>query len=117
MVRALMTASWMVQADWPETYVLANPFEGASLVSGDYKPVVPGIDQIKLPRIDTAELNTLLQTKKVTVIDVADSLSYKRGHIPGAWFAIRSRLEESLMVFPHVVQLRGYGRRFSAGCA
>jgi rhodanese-related sulfurtransferase len=34
------------------------------------------------------------------VIDVADSLSYKRGHIPGAWFAIRSRLEESLGAFP-----------------
>jgi rhodanese-related sulfurtransferase len=96
MVRALMTASWMVQADWPETYVLAHPFEGSSLVSGDYKPIVPGVDQIKLSRIDTAELNVLLQANKVTVIDVADSLSYKRGHIPGAWFAIRSRLEESL---------------------
>ena len=100
MVRALMTASWMVQADWPETYVLANPFEGAGLVSGDYKPVVPGVDQIKLPRIEPAALNALLQAKKVTVIDVADSLSYKRGHIPGAWFAIRSRLEESLTALP-----------------
>ncbi len=100
MVRALMTASWMVQADWPETYVLANPFEGAGLVSGDYKPFVPGVDQIKLPRIEPAALNALLQAKKVTVIDVADSLSYKRGHIPGAWFAIRSRLEESLTALP-----------------
>ena len=100
MVRALMTASWMVQADWPETYVLSNPFEGARLVSGDYKPVVPGVDQVKLPRIETAGLNALMQTKKVTVIDVADSLSYKRGHIPGAWFAIRSRLQESLKTLP-----------------
>jgi rhodanese-related sulfurtransferase len=100
MVRALMTASWMVQADWPETYVLANPLEGVSLVSGDYKPVVPGVDQIKLPRIGATELNALLPAKKVTVIDVADSLSYKRGHIPGAWFAIRSRLEESLNAYP-----------------
>ena len=100
MVRALMTASWMVQADWPETYVLAKPFEGASLVSGDYKPFVPGVDQIQLPRIGSAELSALLRTKKVTVIDVADSLSYKRGHIPGAWFAIRSRLEESLTALP-----------------
>jgi rhodanese-related sulfurtransferase len=100
MVRALMTASWMVQADWPETYVLANPFEGARLVSGDYKPFVPGVDRIKLPRIEPAELQALLPTKKVTVIDVADSLSYKRGHIPGAWFAIRSRLEESLKALP-----------------
>jgi rhodanese-related sulfurtransferase len=28
LVRALMTASWLVQADWPETYVLADPFRG-----------------------------------------------------------------------------------------
>ena len=100
MVRALMTASWMVQADWPETYVLANPFADVNLVSGDYKRVVPGLEQIKLPRIEPTELNALLRTKSVTVIDVADSLSYRRGHIPGAWFAIRSRLQESLRVLP-----------------
>jgi rhodanese-related sulfurtransferase len=100
MVRALMTASWMVQGDWPETYVLANPFEGVNLVTGDYKPQVPGLEQIKLPHVEAAELNALLQAKKATVIDVADSLSYKKGHIPGAWFAIRSRLDEALRAVP-----------------
>lgn len=100
MVRALMTASWMVQADWPETYVMANPFESTGLVTGDYKPVVPGVEQVKLPRIEPAELNGELQAKKTTVIDVADNLAYKRGHIPGAWFAIRSRLDECLKKIP-----------------
>jgi rhodanese-related sulfurtransferase len=100
MVRALMTASWMVQADWPETYVLADPFEGVSLDTGDYKPLVPGSEQVSLPRIKASELNTQLQAKKTTVIDVADSLSYKKGHIPGAWFAIRSRLDEALRKIP-----------------
>ena len=100
MVRALMTASWMVQADWPETYVLADPFEGVSLDTGDYKPLVPGSEQISLPRIKAAELNTQLQAKKATVIDVADSLGYKKEHIPGAWFAIRSRLDEALRKIP-----------------
>jgi rhodanese-related sulfurtransferase len=100
MVRALMTASWMVQADWPETYVLAGPFEGVSLDTGDYKPLVPGSEKIRLPRIDAAELNAQLQAKKATLIDVADSLSYKKGHIPGAWFAIRSRLDEALRTIP-----------------
>jgi rhodanese-related sulfurtransferase len=100
MVRALMTASWMVQADWPETYVLADPFEGVSLATGDYKPLVPGSEQVRLPRIKAAELNAQLQTKKATVIDVADSLSYKKEHIPGAWFAIRSRLDEALRKIP-----------------
>ena len=100
MVRALMTASWMLQADWPETYVLEKPFEGVSLVTGDYKRVVPGVEQIKLPQIEPAELQAQLQANKATVIDVADSLGYKKGHIPGAWFAIRSRLEEGLKKIP-----------------
>jgi len=100
MVRALMTASWMVQADWPETYVLADPFEGVSLSTGDYKPRVPGSDQVKLPHIEAAELNAQLQANKTTLIDVSDSLSYKKGHIPGAWFAIRSHLDEALRTIP-----------------
>jgi rhodanese-related sulfurtransferase len=100
MVRALMTASWLVQADWPETYVLANPVEGVILATGDYKPVVPGIEHIKLAGIEPVELNGLLQTKKTTVIDVANSLAYESGHIPGAWFVVRSRLEESLKILP-----------------
>jgi rhodanese-related sulfurtransferase len=100
MVRALMTASWMVQADWPETYVLADPFEGVRLDTGDYQSLVPGSEQVKLPQMETADLNTLLQTGKTTVIDVADSISYRKAHIPGAWFAIRSRLGEALRTIP-----------------
>ncbi len=100
MVRALMTASWMVQANWPETYVLADPFGGIGLETGDYKPLVPGVEQVRLPRIDVAALNAQLQAGKATVIDVADSLSYKKGHIPGAWFVVRSRLDEALRKIP-----------------
>jgi rhodanese-related sulfurtransferase len=99
-VRALMTASWLVQADWPETYVLAAPFEGVRLASGDYEPLLPAGEPIKLPRIEAAELNAQLQAKKTTLIDVADSLSYEKGHIPGAWFAIRSRLDNELRTIP-----------------
>ena len=32
----------------------------------------------------------------VTVIDLSTSLHYRRGHIPGAWFAIRSRLDRAM---------------------
>ena len=38
----------------------------------------------------------MLTTNSATVVDVADSSSYVRGHIPGAWFAARARLEESI---------------------
>jgi rhodanese-related sulfurtransferase len=96
MVRALMTASWLVQADWPETYVLADPFAGVDLVTGDYKSDVPGLDELDLPCVEPADLHRLLQAGQTVVLDVADSLSYRRGHIPGAWFVIRSRMADSL---------------------
>jgi len=100
MVRALMTASWLVQSGWPDAVVLAEPFKGIKLETGDKKPVVPGLSDIRLAQIEPAKLNELLQAKKAAVIDFADSLRYKQGHIPGAWFAIRSRLTESLNKFP-----------------
>jgi rhodanese-related sulfurtransferase len=99
MVRALMTASWMVQSDWHDTFVLENPF-GEGVVTGDYKRTVPGLEQIKLPRVEPAEVQSSLQANKTAVIDVADSLAYKKEHIPGAWFAIRSRLDEVLHTIP-----------------
>ena len=98
LVRALMTASWLVQADWPETYVLADPFRGLTLATGDYKPVVLGLSKETPSAVDPARLSGMLNTNSAIVIDVADSSSYIKGHIPGAWFAVRARLGESLKV-------------------
>ena len=100
LVRALMTASWLVQADWPETYVLADPFRGLTLATGDYKPVVLGLSKETPSAVDPARLSGMLKTNSAIVIDVADSSSYIKGHIPGAWFAVRARLGESLKVMP-----------------
>jgi rhodanese-related sulfurtransferase len=75
LVRALMTASWLVQADWRETYVLADPFAGLQLATGDYRPAVLGLKDAA-PAIDPAELSELLKTNSATVIDVADSSSH-----------------------------------------
>jgi rhodanese-related sulfurtransferase len=100
LVRALMTASWLVQADWPETYVLADPFAGLNLATGDYKPAVLDLNKDAPSAVDPAELSEILKTNNATVIDVADSSSYIKGHIPRAWFVVRARLSESLKVMP-----------------
>jgi len=34
------------------------------------------------------------------VIDVAPSPAHRKGHIPGAWFAVRARLAEALKALP-----------------
>jgi len=95
-VRALMTASWLVQAGWADTFVLSDPFRGGGLESGNSSAFVPEAIQMVLPRISPDGLSGLLAKRRVTVIDFSDSLSFKKGHIPGAWFAVRSRLVESL---------------------
>jgi rhodanese-related sulfurtransferase len=100
LVRALMTASWLVQADWPETYVLADPFRGVKLKAGDYKNAILGLSKQTPPPVDAAKLTEMLKTNSTTVIDVASSSSYIKGHIPGAWFVIRARLRESIEKMP-----------------
>jgi rhodanese-related sulfurtransferase len=100
LVRALMTASWLVQADWPETYVLADPFRGVELTRGDYKPAILGLGKPALPAVDAAKLDEMLKMNSTTVVDVAGSSSYMKGHIPGAWFVNRARLEESIKKMP-----------------
>ena len=46
------------------------------------------------------EFSDVLAIDNVNVIDLSRSPNYRRGHIPGAWFAIRSRLDRALPRIP-----------------
>jgi rhodanese-related sulfurtransferase len=88
LVRATMTASWLQQLGRYEVAVAhlddataTGPRHTATLVASD------------APSIDTSELAAALDRGAVTVIDLADSLRYRRGHIPGAWWAVRARFD------------------------
>jgi rhodanese-related sulfurtransferase len=50
--------------------------------------------------IDCAGLAALIARNEATVVDLSASGNYLRAHIPGAWFAIRSRLERALAKIP-----------------
>ena len=50
--------------------------------------------------IDCAALDALLSRNAATVVDLAPSRDYLAGHIPGAWFAIRTRLSRALPKIP-----------------
>jgi rhodanese-related sulfurtransferase/predicted metal-dependent enzyme (double-stranded beta helix superfamily) len=95
-VRATMTASWLVQMGWPEVYVLDHAAPTGALVSGSEAPRIPGLDGAKLDEIDVATLQKALSAGEATVVDLATSLEYRAAHIPGAWFAVRSRLQDAL---------------------
>ena len=51
-------------------------------------------------RIDCAGLAELIARNEATVVDLSLSRDYRKAHIPGAWFAIRSRLAQALAKIP-----------------
>jgi rhodanese-related sulfurtransferase len=94
-VRAVMTASWLRQMGWKDVFVL--PAAGDE--TGHPGPEMIG--EIPAGRsIDCRTLAALVDRNAATVIDLSLSPAYRRGHIPGAWFAIRSRLAHALKAVP-----------------
>ncbi|KAJ6189202.1 hypothetical protein N7519_004110 [Penicillium mononematosum] len=90
-VRARMTASWLLQLGW-EVYV----FEERSGVP-DALPLPKGPSWH--PSKDRSiTINDLQNLTGVTVVDLARSPSYQKGHIPGAWFASGPELARDLGV-------------------
>jgi len=95
-VRAIMTASWLKQMGWHDIYVLAETGND----KGAGVPAVLGAVAPMELTLDTAALSALLRNDAATVVDLSLSTNYRKGHIPGAWFAIRSRLKEALAHIP-----------------
>jgi rhodanese-related sulfurtransferase len=96
-VRARMTASWLRRIGW-DAFVLEGGLEGAEAERG-----VPaergGIFPLAGPE-PPAVKPTELHRNPGVVVDLALSRHYRQGHIPGAWFAIRARIEEALSKLP-----------------
>jgi rhodanese-related sulfurtransferase len=95
-VRAFMTGSWLRQMGWREVFVLAE--EGHE--TSEPSTAVLGLPLPSQLEITGAELERLLQADRATLIDLSASRDYRRAHIPGAWFAIRSRLGQALKKIP-----------------
>jgi rhodanese-related sulfurtransferase len=99
-VRATMTASWLKQMGWEEVAVfVANPSDG-DWEKGRREPRVPGLDDAATRAIDAAALRDALAAGITLVVDLDFSRRYVQGHIPGAWFAIRSRLADAVAKLP-----------------
>jgi rhodanese-related sulfurtransferase len=91
-VRSTMAAHWLKQMNW-DVYVLDGGLPETGLEKGaGAKPVLGSPDTA--PRIEAPALKAALEAGDVTLIDLGYSRDYRKGHIPGAWFLIRSRLSE-----------------------
>jgi hypothetical protein len=90
------TASWLRRMGWQDVFVLV---EAGGETGWPENPVL-GAEPTPELRIDCAELAALLAREGATVIDLSTSRNYRDAHIPGAWFAIRSRLAQGLARIP-----------------
>jgi len=95
-VRAAMTGSWLRQMGWKDVFVLAE----AGSEKEQPKPAILDGETQSGSAIDCAALDALLSRGAATVVDLAPSRDYLAGHIPDAWFAIRTRLERALTKIP-----------------
>jgi rhodanese-related sulfurtransferase len=88
-VRSVMTASWLVQMGWNEVFALEPEkgdvphFSGWPTESGPRAR--PGFKQ--WPTVD--------RPGHATLIDLSTSLRFRAAHVPGAWWAVRSRLADA----------------------
>ena len=90
-VRAVMTASWLVQMGWDDVYVLTEKGDERGLPA----PTILGPPQQPERAIEPAALAALLPDR-ATIIDFSLSRNFRKGHIDGAWYAIRSRIARAL---------------------
>ena len=92
-VRATMTASWLRQMGWNDTVVLATEgLHDQQLETG----LPPRHSVGSAPTIKVSELAARLAEPTLVVIDLGTSLKYRdKGHIPGAWWGVRSRLHQA----------------------
>ena len=93
-VRATMTASWLIQMGLPEVYVLDGGLGADDLETGSYWPNCPELDATRAETITAEELYDERGTSMI--IDVGPSLAHRAGHIPGACWAIRARLDDAI---------------------
>lgn len=86
MVRAPVVASWLLQLGC-DAYVLEGGVKAPLSV-----PHVAQASLPELPSVETDELHKLVNSKACTIFDVGPSMAYRKAHIPGSRWSIRTRI-------------------------
>lgn len=100
--RANMTASWLAQMAW-EVAVLESPPREAFSERGPWRPHLP--DAPPRAEITAQALAAALAAgEEVLVVDFAKHAAFKKGHVPGAWYALRSQIAEAARTLPRAAR-------------
>ncbi|MEO9337803.1 rhodanese-like domain-containing protein [Mesorhizobium sp. SB112] len=92
-VRARMAASWLLQMGW-DVSVLSEDAE----LPGSFPQ--PRSTQSNLPEGPSVSVSELQALADATVVDLARSPAYGKGHIPGAWLVSGPELARDLAQLP-----------------
>lgn len=97
-VRATMTASWLAQMGWEVAIYVADAAEMTE--TGPTALQLLG-DPDGAPTISVSDLAAQIGSGGApVVIDLSANRDYAEGHVPGAWFATRARLEAGMAEVP-----------------
>ncbi len=99
-VRAVITAHWLLQMGWDAAAMTVDMRAEGTQV-GPWSPVVLGSTDHAVT-IDEAALKVRLDNGAAVVVDLDWHRDYRAGHIPGAWYGIRSRLDAIIPTLPEV---------------
>ncbi|MFZ0019488.1 MAG: rhodanese-like domain-containing protein [Acetobacteraceae bacterium] len=103
-VRARMAGAWLRQMGHRDVFVVEGGLD--AITTGRERLAVPEL-AAKTPMIDVTGLVALLDSGDGTVvIDLARSIDFREGHIPGAIWGVRTRLDAlkpQLAPMKHVV--------------
>ena len=102
-VRANMTASWLAQMNI-DVYVIDDATSAVLTEQGPWRGAKP--QPAPTPAITAKDLAALLDdpASQTIVLDFTASANHVKGHIPGAWWTVRSRLALDLPALPDAKQ-------------
>ena len=100
-VRAVMTASWLIQMGHRDVHVLEHPFQDVQLESGPEHLEI--VDCPQYETIEPGELKAVMQSgEPAMTVDLSSSRNYRLQHIPKSVWCTRQRLNSSLAFRPPV---------------
>lgn len=100
-VRAPVVASWLLQLGC-EAHVLEGGVGAGLAASPPANPPLPAI-----PAISAAELDAMLKRGACTAFDVGASMAYRKAHVPGSRWSIRTRIAQDAEGAPTPIVLIG----------
>lgn len=90
-VRARMAASWLMQMGWDVSIIAED---------AEIEGIMQERDPPKIAATAGISAEDLSHLSNVTIVDLARAASYRKGHVPGAWFASGPELGRDIATLP-----------------